>query len=112
MIYTIAIAGGFLGGLFGAGSGLVILPAMINILKVDEYKARGTTLAIVMFITIITSFFYYRNNYFDFEVAPYIIIGGVLGGIMGAKIMNKIPKFWLSLFFYLFMIVVSIKMIF
>ena len=111
MIYAIAAAGGILGGLFGAGSGLIILPAMVNILKIDEYKARGTTLAVVLVITIISSFFYYKNNYFDFEIAPYIICGGIIGGIVGAKIMYKIPKFWLSLSFYLFMIFIAIRMI-
>lgn len=111
MIYAIAAVGGVLGGLFGAGSGLVILPALVSILKIDEYKARGTTLALVMIITIISSFFYYKNNYFDFKIAPYIIVGGVIGGIVGAKLMHKIPKFWLSLNFYLFMIFIGIRMI-
>ena len=69
---------------------------MVSLLKVDEYKARGTTLTIVMAITIISSFFYYKNNYFDFKIAPYIVLGGIIGGIIGAKIMHKIPKFWLS----------------
>lgn len=112
MIYAIAVTGGFFGGFFGAGSGLIILPAIINFLKVDDYKARGTTLSVVMVITLISSFFYYRNNYFDFEVAPYIILGGMIGGFFGAKIMAKIPKFWLSLSFYLFMLFVSVKMMF
>lgn len=112
MLFVIAIAGGVLGGLFGAGSGLVILPAMINFLKVDDYKARGTTLAVVMVITVISSFFYYRNDYFNFEIAPYIILGGILGGFCGAKVMAKIPKFWLSITFYLFMLFVAIRMIF
>lgn len=112
MIYMIAIAGGFLGGLFGAGSGLVVLPAIINFLKIDEYKARGTTLSVVMVITVISSFFYYKNNYFNFEIAPYIILGGMIGGFFGAKAMVKIPQFWLSLSFYLFMSFVAIRMIF
>lgn len=111
MIYVIAIVGGILGGLFGAGSGLIILPAMVSILKIDEYKARGTTLALTMIITIISSFFYYENNYFDFKIAPYIIVGGIIGGFVGAKIMHRIPKFWLSLSFYLFMIFIAIRMI-
>lgn len=112
MIYAIAVMGGFFGGFFGAGSGLIILPAIINFLKVDDYKARGTTLSVVMVITLISSFFYYRNNYFDFEIAPYIILGGMIGGFLGAKAMAKIPKFWLSLFFYLFMSFIAIRMIF
>lgn len=111
MIYAIAAVGGLLGGLFGAGSGLIILPAMVSILKVDEYKARGTTLAVVLFITIASSVIYYKNNFFDFSIAVYIIIGGIIGGVIGAKIMKKISKFWLSIFFYAFMIFVGFRMI-
>ena len=111
MIYAIGAIGGILGGLFGAGSGLILLPAMVSILKIDEYKARGTTLAVVMLITIVSSFFYYQNNYFDFRIAPYIVVGGIIGGFVGAKIMHKIPKFCLSLSFYLFMIFIAIRMI-
>ena len=44
MVYAIGILGGFVSGFFGSGGGLIILPALIRILKIDELKARGTTL--------------------------------------------------------------------
>ena len=85
MVYLIGIIGGILGGVFGAGSGLVLLPAMIHFLKIDEYKGRGTTLCIVLIITIASSFFYYKNNFIDFKIAIYAAIGGVLGGFIRSK---------------------------
>lgn len=111
MAYFIGAIGGILGGLFGAGSGLVILPSIIHFLKTDEYKARGTTLCVVLIITIASSFFYYKNNYIDFKTAAYAAVGGVLGGFIGAKILHKIPEFWLKMSFYGFMIFAGIKMI-
>lgn len=84
---------------------------MVNFLNVDEYKARGTTLATVLIITLASSVMYYKNNFFDFNIAVYIIMGGILGGYLGAKLMRKIPKFYLSVFFYAFMIFMGIKMI-
>ena len=63
LVYAIGLIGGLLGGMFGAGSGLIILPAMIKFLKVDEYKARGTTLAVVLIITVASAFMYYKNNF-------------------------------------------------
>ena len=33
MIYVIGLVGGIIGGLFGAGSGMIILPGIVNILK-------------------------------------------------------------------------------
>lgn len=112
MAYLIGSIGGFLGGLFGSGSGLIILPAMIKLLKVDEYSARGTTLITVLFIVISSSFFYYKNNYFDLNLGIYTAIGGIIGGVIGAKVLKNIPKFWLSIMFEIFVIIISIMMIF
>lgn len=112
MSYLIGGIGGFLGGLFGSGSGLIILPAIIRFLNVDEYVARGTTLITVLFIVISSSFFYYKNNYFNLELGIYTAIGGIIGGVLGAKLMRKIPKFWLSLIFEVFVIIISLTMIF
>lgn len=96
-------------GFFGAGGGLIIHPLLTKILKVDEYKARGTTL-IIIFPTIVTaSIIYAKQNYFDFNNTTKIVIGGIIGGFIGAKITNKIPKFYLSLIFDIFLIGVSIK---
>ena len=112
MAYLIGGIGGLLGGLFGSGSGLIILPATIKFLKLDEYSARGTTMTTVLFIVISSAFFYYKNNYFDFKLGLYTAIGGVLGGILGAKLMKNIQKFWLSLMFDIFIIIIAIMMIF
>lgn len=111
MAYIIGTFGGILGGLFGSGSGLIILPSIIKFLKVDEYVARGTTLITVLFIVISSSFFYYKNNYFNLELGIYTAIGGVIGGILGAKLTKNIPKFWLSIIFELFVIGISFMMI-
>lgn len=111
MIYIIGLVGGVIGGLFGSGSGMIILPGIITFLKEDEYKARGTTLLIVLAITITSSFFYYKNNYIDWQSAILTSLGGIIGGFLGAKIMKKIPKFWLSITFYLFMIFIGMKML-
>ena len=111
MIYVIGLISGIVGGLFGAGSGMILVPSIVNILKEDEYRARGTTLLVVLAITLTSSFFYYKNDYFNLGSAIYTIIGGIIGGFIGAKLMKKIPKFWLSIAFYFFMIVVAIKML-
>lgn len=112
MAYLIGAIGGILGGLFGSGSGLIILPAIVKFLKVDEYVARGTTLITVLFIVLSSSIFYYKNNYFNFNLGIFTAIGGIIGGIIGAKLTKKIPKFWLSLIFEMFVIIISIMMIF
>lgn len=111
MAYLIGSIGGLLGGLFGSGSGLIILPAIIKFLKVDEYTARGTTLITVLFIVMSSAFFYYKSNYFNLELGIYTAIGGVIGGLVGAKLTKNIPKFWLSIMFEIFVIIIAVMMI-
>ena len=111
MVYIIGILGGFVSGFFGAGGGLIILPAIIRILKIDEYKARGTTLITILIAILVSSVFYTKYNYFDLSLSIKVAIGGIVGGFLGAKLVNKIPKFWLSLMFDIFLIWASINMI-
>lgn len=98
-------------GFFGSGGGLIILPALVNFLKVDEYKARGTTLATILIDTLITAIFYANFEYFNLSLSIKAAIGGVIGGIIGAKVMKKIPKKILNITFDIFLIVMSARMI-
>lgn len=111
MAYLIGLLSGFVSGFFGTGGGLLIHPALTSILKIDEYKARGTTLITVFPAVLVASIFYANYNYYDFNKLILVIIGGSIGGLVGAMFMNKIPKFWLALTFDIFLIITSIKMI-
>ena len=111
MEYFIGFFGGIISGFFGGGGGMIIHPAMTKILKIDEYKARGTTIITILPAVLFASFFYVNNNYINWKLAYKVVLGGVIGGYLGAKIMKKIPKLWLSLSFDIFIIIISIKMI-
>lgn len=87
------------------------MPAMIGILKVDDYKARGTTLATILVATLIASIFYSRKNYLNWQIIIPLVIGGLVGGYIGAQLTNKIPKNILNIIFNLFLIFISIKII-
>ena len=112
MVYVIGIFSGFLSGFFGAGGGLLLLPALIRILKMDEIKARGTTLASILVAVLTSSMIYTRTQTVDFKVICPIALGGVMGAIIGAKLVNKLPKTLLSFLFDLFLLYTSWKMIF
>ena len=111
MVYVIGILGGFVSGFFGNGGGLIILPALTKILRIDEYKARGTTLATILVAILVSSIFYMKYNYFDISLSLKVAIGGIIGGFLGAKLVDKISKFWLSIVFDIFLIWAAINMI-
>lgn len=93
------------------GGGLVLLPAMIEFLKVDDYKARGTTLATIFVATLVASIFYSRGNYFEWNFILPLVFGGVIGGYVGAKLTNKLPKEILNVAFNLFLIFVAVRIL-
>ena len=45
------------------------------------------------------------------SVALYASLGGVIGGFIGAKLLNKLSGIWLHRIFGIFMIVAAIRMI-
>ena len=113
MIYVIGLLAGLVSGFFATGGGLLLHPAMKRWMKLDEYKARGTTLAVVFPATIVASIFYMMQNENENEIdmTLKIIVGGCIGSFLGAKWMKKIPRIWLAVLFDIFLIIASIKII-
>ena len=110
-ICIIGILAGIINGLFGSGSGMIILPALAS--SIDEIKARGTTLMSVLFLSIISSIFYIKNLSIQIELKTiwYVIAGGVIGGMLGAKLIQKIPIKYLQILLAIFMIGTGIRML-
>lgn len=112
MIYVVGILSGVVSGLFGAGGGLILLPCLVSFFNIDEYKARGTTLASILVASLVTAVFYMKNNYFDISLSFKVALGGIVGGFIGAKFIKKIPKDILRITFAAFVIFISWRMIF
>lgn len=110
IIAIIGIIAGSINGLFGSGAGMILLPVLNNIFNTDETKSHGTTLISVLFLSIISSAFYVKNIR-DFNFVWVIIAGGILGGIIGAKVITHIPHKYLRVILGIFMIITGIKML-
>jgi len=110
-IALIGILAGIVNGLFGSGSGMIILPTLMS--DLDEVKARGTTIMSVLFLSIISSIFYLKNVNNEVELIAiwYVVAGGIIGGTIGSKIIHKIPVKYLQIILAVFMIYTGIRMI-
>ena len=78
----------------------------------NPQKARGTSIFCILPMVLTSSFFYYKSNYIDWNVAILCGIGGAIGGYIGAKLLKKLPERTLKIVFTLFLMYVSYKMIF
>ena len=90
---------GFLNGFFGSGGGVAAVFFMEKFLKKDAQKAHASAILIILMITAASSFFYVSKGYFDFALWLKVSLGGVIGGIAGAKFLGKIPKHYLKIIF-------------
>lgn len=91
---------------------MILVPAFIYLLYLDEIEARATSVFSVLPMVITSSIFYYKDDYIDWNIGIYCAIGGIIGGIIGAKLLKKIPEKILKLLFIIFISYASIKMIF
>ena len=107
----LGLIAGIICGLFGTGGGMILVPAFIYMLKIEPKKARATSLFCMLIMVIVSSIFYYKNNYIEWKVGVLCAIGGIIGSYIGSKVLNKIPTFILKIAFTIFLIYVALYML-
>ena len=107
----VGFVAGLCNGLLGSGGGTIIVPFMTECLNTDEEKAHATAVFIVIFITAVSLIFYGFNSFLDYKLALIVSVGGVAGGIVGAKLLIKLPKQIIRKIFGFIMILAACKMV-
>lgn len=104
---------GIIGGLFGVGGGEIFIPLLIYIFGFSQHQAQGTSLAVLLPpIGLLAALRYYHSGYVDFRVAGLLAVGFFLGASIGALGATHIHGDWLRKFFGVFLLIVSLHMIF
>lgn len=109
---AIGLVTGILNGLFGAGGGSVVVPAMEKFLNIDEKKSHATAIAVILMMSAASSVTYIRRGFFDFRLWLWVSVGGAVGGLVGARLLGRIPKKLLKLTFGAVICITAVKMIF
>lgn len=107
----IGIMAGLVSGFFGAGGGMILVPAYIYILKMPDKRARATSIFSIMPMVLVSSLFYIQKDYLNWQLGIKCIIGGIIGGIIGTKLLEKFSTKTLKILFTFFLIYAAIKMI-
>jgi hypothetical protein len=105
----IGLCAGVVSGLFATGGGMIVVPALVYLLGLEEGKARATSLFVILPMVIISGIFYFKNNYINWKIGILCAIGGMIGSFLGSKFLKKIPEIYLKISFTIFLIYVSIK---
>ena len=104
----LGIISGLICGLFASGGGLILVPAYVYILHMDDVKARATSVFSILPMVTVSGLVYYKERLVDFKLGILCAIGGIIG----AKLLKKMPTKYLKIFYAIFLMYASIKMIF
>ncbi len=102
---------GFVNGLFGSGGGSVLVPCLEKFLKMEPQKAHAGAIAVILPLSVISVLLYARGVEVDLKTLLPVALGGIAGGMGGARLLGKISGKWLHIIFGIFMIAGSVRMI-
>lgn len=107
---ALGMVAGFVGGLFGVGGGLLMVPGMVLFMGISQHTAHGTSVAaIVASASAAVSAFAVRSEV-DWDTAGFILIGSVIGAYFGARLIARIPAVWLARAFVGLTVVAAVRM--
>lgn len=105
------IAVGVLNGLFGAGGGMVAVP-LLKKNGLSEQSAHATSISVILPLSALSAFLYVKSGHVQFTEVLSYLPGGIIGAIVGALVLKKIPPKWLRKVFAGFMIYAAVRMLF
>ncbi|MCL2215874.1 MAG: sulfite exporter TauE/SafE family protein [Defluviitaleaceae bacterium] len=108
----IGLVVGLANGLFGAGGGTLLVPSLEKLLKFETHKAHATAIAVILPLCVISAFIYIWGVDVDWKVVGLVSSGGVVGGVIGAKLLKRFTAAWLNITFGVFLAVGATRMLF
>jgi uncharacterized membrane protein YfcA len=84
-LLVLGLATGALSGFFGIGGGFLIVPALILATGMPILNAVGSSLIAVTAFGVTTAANYALSGLVDWYLASLFIMGGVVGGLLGAR---------------------------
>lgn len=113
ILVVIGLAAGFLGGMVGLGGGIILIPALVMFLAMDQRMAQGTTIAIMLPpIGLFGAYNYYKAGYVNIKYALVIAVVFMVGGYLGSKLALNIPAAMLKKIFAVVLVLIAAKMVF
>src|ERR1700691_3261279 len=94
-----SILAGFPGGLTGLGGGVVIVPLLCLLFKVDLHYAIGASLVSVIATSSGAAAAYVREGYSNIRIGMFLEIATTLGALLGAYLTARISSHWIAVVF-------------
>jgi uncharacterized membrane protein YfcA len=106
----LSVLAGLLGSLLGLGGGIIVIPALTQLLGIDIKYAIGASIVSVIATSSGAAAAYVRNNIANLRVAMFLELGTASGALCGAFIAGFVSGRWLYLMFAVLVALASVAM--
>ena len=110
-LLAIGLTAGLLAGLLGIGGGVVMVPAMVLIVGLDQHVAQGTSLLVIIPAAAFGSFTHYRHGRLALRDAAALALGGMLGAVLGSVTALSLDDELLRRLFALLILGVAVRLL-
>jgi hypothetical protein len=107
----IGLVTGVLAALCGVGGGLIMVPAFVFLLALDQKSAVATSLAVIVFVSIVTTAKYNAASLVKWQVVLPVTLGAATMAWFATDWLKHFSNDNLSRIFGILMILVGIRML-
>ena len=93
---TLGLAAGLLGGMFGVGGGIIMVPGLVLWLGLDQHRAHATSIATIVLIAGAGVIPFAVDGEVEWAHAAWMVAGSLTGAYFGARFVSRIPAVWLA----------------
>ena len=106
---VIGLVAGIISGALGVGGGVVMVPAMVLLLGVQQSVAQGTSLFVILPTAISGAQSHYRRRNLDLQPAIWMGLVGAITAAAGAYLAVHVDQARLRQVFALYLLLVGLQ---
>jgi len=107
---ALGLGAGVLSGLFGVGGGIVIVPGLVLLLRVQQHVAHATSLAAILLIAPAALVGFIGEGAVEYVAAALLTAGSVVGAWAGAALLHRLSADRLRQIFAVFLLVLAVRL--
>ncbi len=103
---------GLINGLFGGGGGVLCIPVLKKLLKMEDKEAHATAVLVMAIISIPTLIVYLSTLQFDLSELIFVTIGTLIGGGIGVLLLKKFSNKIINILYIVVLFLCALKCFF
>ncbi len=106
----LGLLAGFASGCFGIGGGVIMVPVMVLLFKLDYHVAVGTSLALIIPISLAGSVTNFSLGKINWPLFWACALAGAVGAVLGSLFIQKIPALYAKRAFAVFLVYAAARL--